>query len=197
MDLILPTDLESFEADLTPKQLAGIMTALDQGAVRLNEEVTFGTTEAGLRHLPLQPATAHAQVRRRDAGEARRRPSRALGMPTAFDAGSADFTGIHVPDATEDPIYIADVIHQANIDVDETGTEAAAATAVGMDTGGCTGPLQPRRSRFRLDHPFLFVLRDLETGAILFMGRVVDPSIKPLITARMWSVSSRTVGGVG
>jgi serpin B len=101
----------------------------------------------------------------------------ALGMPTAFDTGLADFTGIHVPDALEDRIHIENVIHQANIDVDETGTEAAAATAVGMETGGCTGPGPAKDVTFRLDHPFLFVLRDLETGTILFLGRVVDPSI--------------------
>ena len=68
------------------------------------------------------------------------------------------------------------VVHQANIDVDEKGTEAAAATAVGMDTGGCTGPLPAKTKTLRLDKPFLFVLRDVETGAILFMGRVTDPT---------------------
>lgn len=69
------------------------------------------------------------------------------------------------------------MIHQANIDVDEAGTEAAAATAIGMDTGGCTGPAPAERIEFRLDHPFLFAIRDVETGAILFMGRIEDPSI--------------------
>jgi serpin B len=62
--------------------------------------------------------------------------------------------------------------------VDEKGTEAAAATAVAMMTGGCTGTLPVNIVTVRLDHPFLFVLRDVETGAVLFMGRVVDPSVK-------------------
>ena len=66
------------------------------------------------------------------------------------------------------------MIHQANIDVDEKGTEAAAATAVGMDTGG--GPSAAKEITMRLDHPFLFFVRDLDTGAVLFMGRVMDPS---------------------
>jgi serpin B len=61
--------------------------------------------------------------------------------------------------------------------LDEKGTEAAAATAIGMDTGGCTGPSPAKSITLRLDHPFIFVLRDIETGAVLFMGRVVDPTV--------------------
>ena len=61
------------------------------------------------------------------------------------------------------------------LDVDEKGTEAAAATAVGMDSGG--GPSALKQHAVRLDRPFLFALRDTDTGAVLFMGRVVDPSI--------------------
>ena len=178
MDLIMPTDLKAFEAGLTPKQLAGITKALTKERVRLNEEITRGAAEDDCGsypyslqlHMPKFGVETRAKLGDTLAG---------LGMPTAFDAGSADFTGIHVPDASEGPIYIANVIHQANIDVDETGTEAAAATAIGMDTGGCTGPQPAKEVTFRLDHPFLFALRDLETGSILFMGRVVDPTIKP------------------
>jgi serpin B len=96
----------------------------------------------------------------------------ALGMPQAFQAGAADFTGIN---GTE-PLFISTVIHQANIDVDEKGTEAAAATAVGMDTGG--GPSAVKDITLRLDQPFLFFVRDVETGAVLFMGRVTDPSVR-------------------
>jgi len=69
------------------------------------------------------------------------------------------------------------VIHQANIDVDEKGTEAAAATAIGMDTGG--GPSALEDITIKFNRPFLFFVRDVETGAILFMGRVVDPSDTP------------------
>ena len=94
---------------------------------------------------------------------------KALGMPRAFET-DADFSGIH----KGDPLYIGSVIHQANIDVDEKGTEAAAATAVGMDTGG--GPSPIKEVTLRLDRPFLFFVRDVETGAVLFMGRVTDPS---------------------
>jgi len=54
--------------------------------------------------------------------------------------------------------------------------EAAAATAVGMDTGGCTGPVALKERTLRFDRPFVFFIRDQQTGAILFMGRVLDPS---------------------
>ena len=91
-----------------------------------------------------------------------------LGMPSAFLAGSADFSGI-----TGDwDLFIQSVIHDAVIKVDEEGTEAAAATgvAVGMES------LAPPPIVFRADHPFLFFIQERETGTILFMGRVVDPS---------------------
>ena len=106
---------------------------------------------------------------------------KSMGMPLAFTAGVADFSAIHVPKTDEKILYIGTVIHQANIDVDEKGTEAAAATAIIQQAtgGGCVGSVpSPRKTiTLRLDRPFLFVLRDMETGAVLFMGRVVDPSV--------------------
>ncbi|MBD2843466.1 serpin family protein [Erythrobacter rubeus] len=75
-------------------------------------------------------------------------------------------------------LTISNVIHQANIDVDEKGSEAAAATAVVMSaivTSGRRGPPPPPPFVFRADHPFMFLLRDKRSGAILFMGRLVDP----------------------
>ena len=177
MDLIEPDDLKSFEAGLTARQLTSITTALTKERARLSDDVTSGTSEGDCGTYPysLNLFMPRFGIETRTELGAM---LAALGMPAAFDPGQADFTGIHVPDAAEGPIHIQNVIHQANIDVDEKGTEAAAATAIGMDTGGCTGPQPAKDVTFRLDHPFLFVLRDLETGAVLFMGRVVDPSIK-------------------
>jgi serpin B len=100
----------------------------------------------------------------------------AIGMPLAFDPSRADLTGIHVPEPGEGRPYVSAVVHQANIDVDEKGTEAAAATAVGVDTGGGPSPLDEITLRY--DQPILFFVRDVETGSVLFMGRVVDPSLK-------------------
>jgi serpin B len=93
-----------------------------------------------------------------------------MGMPTAFDPSAADFSGI----TAEERLLISDVIHQANIDVDEAGTEAAAATAVVLRaTSGAPNP----PVTLQVDRPFLFALRDVQTGAVLFLGHVVDPSI--------------------
>ena len=94
-----------------------------------------------------------------------------MGMPTAFNYGPADFSGM---DGTRN-LYISDVIHQAFVDVNENGTEAAAATAVIMMAGSAPG-LAPQVPVFRADHPFLFLIQDKGTGAILFMGRVTDPT---------------------
>jgi serpin B len=91
----------------------------------------------------------------------------ALGMTSAFTAGQADFSGM---DGTHN-LYISDVIHKAFIDVAEKGTEAAAATAVVMD-----GSAAPSGLVIYADRPFLYFLRDQPTGALLFMGRVLDPS---------------------
>jgi serpin B len=91
----------------------------------------------------------------------------AMGMPAAFSAG-ADFSGM----TGDRALSIADVVHKAFVSVDEEGTEAAAATAVVMVESAM--PAQP--VEVIIDHPFIFLIRDIETGAVLFVGRVVDPS---------------------
>jgi serpin B len=90
----------------------------------------------------------------------------AMGMPIAF-TDTADFSGM----TKQEPLAIAEVLHQAFIAVDEKGTEAAAATAVVMRT--TSAPLSP--VELRVDRPFMFAIQDDETGALLFMGRVTDP----------------------
>jgi serpin B len=89
-------------------------------------------------------------------------------MKAAFDPATADFSGM---DGTRD-LYITDVIHKAFVEVDESGTEAAAATAVIVGTTSV--PADP--IKVTIDRPFLFLIRDIETGTVLFLGRVMDPS---------------------
>jgi serpin B len=98
-----------------------------------------------------------------------------LGMPLAFDRERADFTGIANPPRPADRLYISKVFHKAFVKLDEKGTEAAAATAVVMARAGAAPPSKPP-AEFRADHPFLFFLRDVRSGMILFAGRVNDPS---------------------
>ncbi|XP_068590341.1 probable serpin E3 [Cebidichthys violaceus] len=88
----------------------------------------------------------------------------AMGISDAFDPTAADFTGISVKES----LYVSDAFHEVRIDVAEDGTKAAASTAMVL----------LKRSRapvFKADRPFLFLLRQINTGSILFMGRVMNP----------------------
>jgi serpin B len=102
-------------------------------------------------------------------------PLAALGMHDAFDPNVADFSGMLGGPAAE-PLVISDVLHKAFISVDEEGTEAAAATAVIM-APGAGAPPEEEPLEVRIDRPFLFAIRDPQTGAILFLGRVMNPSV--------------------
>ncbi len=90
---------------------------------------------------------------------------KAMGMTLAFARG-ADLTGM----SSQGGLYISAVIHKAFVDVNEEGTEAAAATA-----GGIRILKKQLEQVFRADHPFVFLIRDNRTGSILFMGRLVNP----------------------
>lgn len=89
----------------------------------------------------------------------------ALGMIDAF-SNTADFSKM-----ANQPLYVGDVLHQAFVDVDESGTEAAAATAVVMKLGA----IAQQPIAVDVNRPFVFFIRDIPTNTILFVGRVVDP----------------------
>ena len=97
----------------------------------------------------------------------------ALGMTDAFSRTAADFSGI----ANTAPTRCISVpsYHKAFIEVDEAGTEAAAATAVAIGVSCVVEPKTPPIV-FNADHPFLFLIRDTQSGSVLFMGQVADPS---------------------
>ena len=145
LTVILPDDLATFEEGLTPQVLAQVTSALAPREVELS-----------LPKFSIETSMSLAAA------------LRSMGMPLAFDPDQADFSGM----TTQERLFISDVIHQADIAVDEKGTEAAAASAVVM--AGTAAPAEP--VTVRVDRPFLFALRDLPTGAILFLGRVNDPS---------------------
>ncbi len=103
-----------------------------------------------------------AEASRRDASTIK-----ALGMKDAFVFGRADFTGL----SESEKLYISAVVHKAFVEVNEEGTEAAAATAVVVATKSA----RPRVPTFRADRPFVFLIRDRRSGSILFLGRVTNP----------------------
>jgi serpin B len=101
----------------------------------------------------------------------------AMGMKEAFDMKMADFSGVASRETMQryGNLSISAVIHKAYVDVNEEGTEAAAATAVRVAVAaGSTPPTLP--IIFRADHPFMFLIRDNRSGSILFIGRVTNPS---------------------
>jgi serpin B len=147
LTIVVPEDLAAFQATLDEGVFGEITTALGRHEVQL-----------ALPKFGIETKTDLATV------------LAAMGMPLAFDPDRADFTGM----TTQEPLYISAVIHQANIDVDEKGTTAAAATAVVIRAGSAPGELVT----LKVDRPFVYALRDVPTGAILFLGRVVEPKIR-------------------
>jgi len=128
----------------------------------------LGTIVAGLR-LTSQPVQLALPRFKIETGTSLVRLLTNLGMKSAFDSsGAADFSSM---DGTRF-LYLSEIIHKAFIDVTEAGTEAAAVTiVVGTGRGGIAMPVN-----FTANRPYLYFLRDQPTGAILFMGRVLDPS---------------------
>ena len=97
-------------------------------------------------------------------------------MAPIFDPSKADLSGMatHVSAERSEPLSIGQIFHRTFIRVDETGTEAAAATAITACTAALGSP--PKPVVFTADHPFVILIRTSKTGLILFMGRVTDPT---------------------
>ena len=93
-----------------------------------------------------------------------------MGVKDAFREGKADFSGIG---GSRGSIYVGNIVHKAFVEVNEEGTEAAAVTAMEYVRKGRPSPRMPE---FRADHPFLFLIRHKPTGAVLFVGRLLNPN---------------------
>jgi serpin B len=100
----------------------------------------------------------------------------ALGMPLAFDPSRADLSGINgFTPPSEKALFVSSVLHKAFVEVNERGTEAAAATGMEVEFGAALGE-PPPPPVFRADHPFLFAIHERQSSAILFLGRITDPT---------------------
>jgi serpin B len=146
MVIILPdaSQFTSFENALSGQQLSQIIGNLSPADVRLSMPKFKIESEFSLKDALSD-----------------------LGMPVAF-TDQADFSGM---DGKRD-LFIKDVVHKSFVDVDEAGTEAAAAT--GVIVGLTSMPTEIKE--MKIDHPFIFLIRDIQTGAILFIGRVMNPA---------------------
>ena len=145
---------------LLPTTLAGLPN--------LEKSLTPGNLAGWLGHLTTRNVQVSLPKFRAESQFSLRRALSAMGMPTSFTV-KADFSGI-------DPkrgLAISEVVHKAFVDVSEQGTEAAAATGIGMQTTAMRAPEPP--VVFRADHPFLFLIRDTRTGVVLFIGRLMNP----------------------
>jgi len=141
------------------------------GLAELEEAMTHETLEKWTSHLREQEVIVFLPRFKMESSFRLDAALISMGMTDAFDVARADFSGM---DGRQQWLYIGAVIHKAFVDVNEEGTEAAAATAVVMQARSL--PLPP--STFRADHPFIFLIRDNHTGSILFMGRVVNPAAR-------------------
>ncbi len=148
MDLLVPDSgkFNDFEAALDNQKLSAILQSLSSTTVVLGLPKFTYSSEFGLADV-----------------------LKSMGMTDAFDPQRADFSGM---DGQRD-LYVGAVIHKAFVAVDEKGTEAAAATAVMMQAAS-----EPagEMTRLTIDRPFLYLIRDIQTGQILFIGRVLNPS---------------------
>lgn len=164
-------NMQILELPYTGKSLS-MVVLLPRAADGLNEienTLTPGNLRAWLSGLATQRVNVAFPKFRIEWGVKDLKPTlKALGMKTAFIWRQADFSGM---DGTMS-LFIGAVLHKAFVDVNEAGTEAAAATAVIMPRGMAHFP------DFRADHPFLFLIRDNATGSILFLGRVTNPVAK-------------------
>jgi serpin B len=102
---------------------------------------------------------------------------KALGMERAFDPDRAQFEHVHVEHIHTDrpPVWIDRVVHRAIAEINEEGTEAAAATMTTMLFGSPPRLKPPKSFHMIVDHPFFALIRDERTGTILFMGWICDP----------------------
>ena len=101
---------------------------------------------------------------------------KAMGMPQAFDPDNANFKGICMTPPDGEHLYIAEVLQKAMISMQESGVEAAAATAVIMSAVSSAASNPPKPIAMTVNRPYVISIVDVPTGALLFLGHMVDPT---------------------
>ena len=144
---------------LLPRQVDGLAA--------LEKELTAETLEARLKKLARREVEVYLPRFKVTSQFSLADTLAAMGMTDAFKPGGADFSGMN----GRKDLFISAVVHKAFVEVNEEGTEAAAATGVAVALARAPEPAPV----FRADHPFLFLIRHEKTGVILFMGRVANP----------------------
>lgn len=137
------------------------------GLQRFEESISAKLIQQNMRNLRKREVEVFLPRFRIEAGYELSNAFKDMGMVDAFTT-DADFSGM-----TDNPegLMFEKILHRATIDVDEKGTVATAATAMMMTLGSYEPP-----PVFRADHPFLFLLRDVNTGIILFIGKMSNPA---------------------
>jgi serine protease inhibitor len=156
MFVLLPKEIDgiqNLEAQISTKNLKQWMEKLKEREVILS--------------FPKFKMTFHLELKRY---------LKAIGMVEAFDDSRANFSGIS--ENRREPLYLQEAIQRAYINVDERGTEAAALTYLTAFGGAAPTQSPPLPVVFKADHPFVYLIQDKKTGAILFMGRIMDPTAK-------------------
>jgi serpin B len=165
-------DMQIIELPYTQRELSMLvlLPKKTDGLAALEKTLSAANLSAGQSKMKTHHVELSLPKFKTTAGADLKETLIAMGMPSAFSRQSADFSGM----TTTPDLMIGAVIHKAFVDVNELGTEAAAATAVVMAPRGVPRQ-QPPKAVFRADHPFVYLIRDNATGSILFTGRVVKP----------------------
>ncbi|MDP6438279.1 MAG: serpin family protein [Candidatus Brocadiia bacterium] len=140
-----------------------------EGLARLEESLTAEKLSSWLDQARYYEVTVTLPKWKTTTGFRLEPALRSVGMTDAFVEGRADFSGMN----GRKDLFVQTAVHQAYVDVNEKGTEAAAATGFGIGCGA-KAP-EPPKAVFRADHPFVFIIGDLHSRLILFVGRIADP----------------------
>ena len=155
---------------LSPSLLRRVQTGVYAGVDGIEKMLDPEHLKGWLGRMEKREVAVYLPRFRADCGIDLKAPLMSLGIRDAFDSARADFSGMDGRKG-KDGLHLSLALHRASVRVDEEGTQASAATLLSMKIRGMPAV-------FRADHPFLFLIRDNHTGAILFMGRIVEPVLE-------------------